>query len=153
MDLQQQNPSWMSFGWDIKLAAPYTSVYAGQVKDPTHGGKCVTCCALSNHLINHISIAARACLRGLHFPYHTMPYHRALDRLITRAYKFVSFHKLYSKNWSPNTNSLQLSNSDIFWKLNTKSDNFYFFTYTWNRPINQKVLRDHFWIKWNAYEI
>ena len=36
-DLHQQNPSWMSFGWDVKLAVPCTSVYAGQVKDPTHG--------------------------------------------------------------------------------------------------------------------
>ena len=36
-DLHQQNPRWMSFGWDVKLAAPCTSVYAGQVKDPTHG--------------------------------------------------------------------------------------------------------------------
>ena len=36
-DLHQQIPSWMSLGWDVKLAAPCTSVYAGQVKDPTHG--------------------------------------------------------------------------------------------------------------------
>ena len=31
-----QNPSWTSFGWDVKLAVPCTNVYAGQVKDPTH---------------------------------------------------------------------------------------------------------------------
>ena len=30
---------------------------------------------LSYYLINQPSIAARTCLRGLHFPYHTIPYH------------------------------------------------------------------------------
>ena len=30
-DLHQQNPSWMSFRWDIKLAIPCTSVNARQV--------------------------------------------------------------------------------------------------------------------------
>ena len=35
--LHQQNPSWMSFGCDVKLAVPCARVYAGQAKDATHG--------------------------------------------------------------------------------------------------------------------
>ena len=35
LKIHQQNPSWMPFGLDIKLAGPCTSAYAGQVKYAT----------------------------------------------------------------------------------------------------------------------
>ena len=49
-DIHQQNPSWMSFGWDVNLAVPCTSVNAGQVRSHTWG-KCVRCCGLLLSLI------------------------------------------------------------------------------------------------------
>ena len=47
-DLHQQNPRWMSFRWDIKLAVTCISVYAGQwANKRSHiWGQCVTCCWL-----------------------------------------------------------------------------------------------------------
>ena len=55
-DLRQQYPSWMSFGWDVKLVVPCTSVYSGQVKEPIHGVNVLglhvvdSCSLLSTHM-------------------------------------------------------------------------------------------------------
>ena len=43
----------MSFISDIKFVARFISVYAGQVEDPTHGGKCVTYWGLFLTLSSH----------------------------------------------------------------------------------------------------
>ena len=108
-DIQQQNPSWMSFGWDVNLAVPCTSVNAGQVRSHTWG-KCVRCCGL---LLFHITSSINTheqqelALEGgtSHISIHTYIVTARSTRLIVIAsidkpkYSQTVSEKLFGSEW------------------------------------------------------